>query len=280
MLDEILETAVEAARAGGTVLRWRFGDESLVIDSKGVHDYVSQADRDSEAAVVAAVRRRHPAHRIVAEESGESGGGDGEHEWLIDPLDGTTNFLQGLPVFAVSVACLRRGEIVAGAILDPLRDDLFTACRGGGAFWNGRPLKVSGRPGVDGSFLATGYPFKAKGALDAYLGAFRSALQRAGAIRRCGAAAIDLAYTAAGIYDGFFELRLSPWDLAAGVLLIEEAGGVVSDLDGGDRFLAGGNVVAGNPAVHRELLAIFAEHASEGLVDRLVPNRSPVGVDA
>jgi len=284
MYDDLLHTAVEGARAGGEVLRRLFRDPSLVADAKGVHDFVSRADRESEAAVVAAIRRRHPDHRIVAEEgglvsAGPRGGGD-DHEWLVDPLDGTTNFLEGLPVFCVSIACRRGGEIVAGAVLDPLRDDLFTARRGGGAAWNGQPMAVGERPGLDGAFLATGYPFKAKDALDAYLGVFRAALLRAKAIRRCGAAALDLAYVAAGIYDGFFEFRLSAWDLAAGVLLIEEAGGTVSDLDGGRRMLDGGNILAGTPGVHRDLLAVVAEHASEALVDELVPRELPAGVGA
>lgn len=285
MHEDLLHTAVEGARAGGEVLRRSFRDETLAVQAKGVHDYVTAADRESETAVVAAIRRRHPDHRVVAEEGGlvteASGAAGGDAiEWLIDPLDGTTNFLQGLPVFCVSVACRRGDELLAGAILDPLRDDLFTASRGGGAAWNGRPLAVSDRGGLDGAFLATGYPFKAKDALDAYLAVFRAAFLRARSIRRCGSAAIDLAYTAAGIYDGFFEFRLSPWDLAAGVLLIEEAGGVVSDLDGGRRFLESGNVVAGNPATHRQLLAIVREHASEELVDRQVPQGRPVEVGA
>ncbi|HEX2163376.1 MAG TPA: inositol monophosphatase family protein [Thermoanaerobaculia bacterium] len=278
MSEDLLATAVEGARAGAEVLRRWFRDEALVADRKGVHDFVSQADRESEEAVVEVVRRRHPGHRIRAEEGGEVAGGESAHEWLIDPLDGTTNFLQGLPVFCVSVACVERGEPVAGAILDPLRDDLFTARRGGGAAWNGRPIAVSGRDGLDGAFLATGYPFKAKASLDAYLGVFRDTFLRAKSIRRCGAAAIDLAYTAAGIYDGFFEFRLSAWDLAAGVLMIEEAGGVVTDLDGGRGHLASGNVLAGGPAVHRDLLAIARRHASEALLDRQVPRQAPAGV--
>jgi myo-inositol-1(or 4)-monophosphatase len=180
-------------------------------------------------------------------------------------------------VFGVSVACRRGPEVLAGAIIDPLRDDLFTAVKGGGAYANGRRLAVSRQGGVDGAFLATGYPFRAKAALDAYLGIFRAAFLRAKSIRRCGAAAIDLAYTAAGIYDGFFELRLSPWDIAAGVLMIEEAGGAASDLDGGRGYLASGNIVAGSPGVHRELLAIVSRHAGEALIDELVPRGTPAG---
>ena len=270
---DLLSTATAAARAGGEVLLRHFRDAGLAIHRKGEHDFVTEADHGSEEAVVAEIRRRHPGHRILAEEGGERVGGADAHEWLIDPLDGTTNFLQGLPMFCVSVACRRGGELVAGVVLDPLRDDLFTAARGAGAHWNGRPIRVSGRDGVDGAFLATGYPFKAKDALDVYLAIFHDAFLRTRSIRRCGAAALDLAHTAAGIYDGFFEFRLSPWDLGAGVLLVEEAGGRVSDLDGGDAYIAGGNVVAGAPGVHRDLLEITRRHAGEARLDELVPRR-------
>lgn len=273
---DLLDTALEAARAGAAVLSRYFRDEALVVEHKAANDFVSRADRESEAAAVGVVRRRHPAHGILAEEGGgrETSGG-AEVEWLIDPLDGTTNFLQGLPVFCISVACRRGDELLAGVVLDPTRDDVFTAARGAGAHWNGRPIKVSLRLGLAGSFLATGYPFKAKAALGEYLAIFRDAFERAKSIRRCGAAALDLAYTAAGVYDGFFEFRLSPWDLGAGVLLIEQAGGVVTDLDGGRRFLEGGNTVAGGPAVHAELLAVVRRHASEELLDRKVPQVGP-----
>ena len=217
---------------------------------------------------------------------GAIGGGEGEtktgddHRWLIDPLDGTTNFLQGLPVFCVSVACLRGGRPVAGVVLDPLRGDLFTAIRGGGATWNDRPMRVSARAGLDDAFLATGYPHKAKDALDAYLAIFHDAFLRTRSIRRCGAAALDLAYTAAGIYDGFFEFRLSPWDLGAGVLLVEEAGGRVSDLDGGGAYLGRGNVVAGTAGVHRDLLEVVGRHAGEAFLDRVVPlEPAPAGAE-
>ncbi|MCB1008719.1 MAG: inositol monophosphatase, partial [Acidobacteria bacterium] len=186
-------------------------------------------------------------------------------------LDGTTNFLHGLPVWAVSVACRRRDRWLAGVILDPCGGNRFTASRGGGAFWNGREMRVSDRPGVQGSFLATGYPFRALSALDLYLELFRSVLVRARAVRRCGAAALDLAYTAAGVYDGFFELRLSIWDIAAGALLIEEAGGVLTDLDGAAGWTASGNVLAGAPGVQAELLELARAVASEERIDRLVP---------
>jgi myo-inositol-1(or 4)-monophosphatase len=282
MYEDLLATALTAAEAGAAVLRRSFRDESLAVERKGENDFVTAADRDSEQAIVAEIRRRHPDHAILAEEGGggdRRGGGD-EIEWLVDPLDGTTNFLQGLPVFCVSVACRRGDRLLAGVVHEPLREDRFTALAGGGASWNGKPMRVSGRPGLAGAFLATGYPFKAHAALDVYLDVFRAVFLRARAIRRCGAAALDLAYTAAGVYDGFFEFRLSPWDLAAGALLIEEAGGRVSDLDGGAGYLASGNVVAGSPGVHLELLATLADRGGEAEVERRDPRPTAAGARA
>jgi myo-inositol-1(or 4)-monophosphatase len=190
---------------------------------------------------------------------------------VIDPLDGTSNFLQGLPLFCTSVACCREGRPVAGVIVEPLTGAVYSAVRGGGAFRDGERLAVSDQPGLDGAFLATGFPFRALAALDLYLAAFREVFLHARAIRRCGSAALDLAWTAAGIFDGFFEFRLSPWDLAAGALLVEEAGGRVSDLDGGSDYWTGGNVVAGNPAVWRELRAAVARHADEARLNEADP---------
>jgi myo-inositol-1(or 4)-monophosphatase len=267
----LLETAVLAARAGGEVLLRHFRGGDLDVRLKAENDYVTRADRESEAAIAALIRDRHPGDHLLGEEGGAHAGGRGVRQWLIDPLDGTTNFLHGLPVFSVSVACREAGELVAGVVLDPLADNLFTATRGAGAHWNGRPMRVSTRAGLRAAFLATGYPFRAQAALDVYLDIFREIFQHTGAIRRCGSAALDLAYTAAGIYDGFFEFRLSPWDLAAGVLLIQEAGGMVSDLDGGARFLESGNLLAGGPQVWPALRAAVARHASEARLQELVP---------
>ncbi|HVT61007.1 MAG TPA: inositol monophosphatase family protein [Thermoanaerobaculia bacterium] len=272
MYEELLETAVLAARAGARVLERHFRSAELEVTRKGENDFVTRADRESEAAVLGEIRRRHPGHRILAEEGGGAGaGGDSEFQWLIDPLDGTTNFLQGLPVWSVSVACRRDEEVVVGVVDDPAGKNLFTAARGAGARWNGKPMAASPHGGLAGAFLATGYPFRAHATLDAYLAIFRDVFLQAKAIRRCGSAALDLAYTAAGVYDGFFEFRLSPWDIGAGVLLVREAGGLLTDLDGGERFFGGGNVVAGGPAVQRELLAAVARHASEAQLDRLSP---------
>jgi myo-inositol-1(or 4)-monophosphatase len=276
MEEELLETAIAAARAGADVLERYFRRDGLQVSRKGQNDFVTEADQKSEAAVLDVIRRRFPDHRIVAEEGGAADlNRESEHEWLVDPLDGTTNFLQGLPVWCVSVACRRAGRIVAGAILDPEGDNLFSALRGRGATWNGRPMSTSGHPGLDGAFLATGYPFKALPTLDVYLGIFRDVFRRSKAIRRCGSAALDLAYTAAGVYDGFFEFRLSPWDIGAGILLIEEAGGVVTDLDGGADYFRGGNVVAGGRDVQQELRDVMASHAREADLDRLNPVGAP-----
>jgi len=290
--EHLAAVAVDAARAGGAVLRRLFGAEALDVRRKGENDFVTRADHESEAAVVGVIRDAFPDHAILAEESGAFGGptvGSAAPEWvewIIDPLDGTTNFLQGLPVWCVSVACRAcdgnggGGALLAGAVYDPLGDRLFSAVRGGGATLNGAPMKVSERPGLDGAFLSTGYPFRAHAALDLYLGAFRDVFQHARAIRRCGAAALDLAFTAAGVYDGFFEFRLAPWDLAAGVLLIREAGGTVTDLDGGEGFLEGGNVVAGAPGVQRDLRRAVSRHAGEATLRELTEPTGPAAAHA
>ena len=271
VLDEILGTARLAAHAGSAVVERYFRDPSLVARAKSPNDFVTIADRESEREIVATIRSRHPEHRILAEEGGDVGAQEGELSWLVDPLDGTTNFMHGLPIFAVSVACWKGDRPVAAVVLEPAQNNEFSAVRGGGASWNGEAMKVSGRRGLDGAFIATGYPFRARAAVDTYLALFKSVFLRAKSLRRPGAAALDLAYTAAGVYDGFFEFRLAPWDIGAGVLLIEEAGGAVTDLDGGRGYLRSGNLVAGSPGVHADLLETVAEHTSEEHLETLAP---------
>jgi myo-inositol-1(or 4)-monophosphatase len=273
MTDHLLQTAIAAAHAGSRIVSRYFRDAGLEVGAKGENDFVTQADKESEAAVLAEIRKQFPEHRILAEEGGGAGVGSGDYEWLVDPLDGTTNFMQGLPVYSVSVACRKGDELLVGVIEDPEGKNLFTATRGGGAFWNDRPMAATPRESITGAFLATGYPFRALPTLDLYLGIFRDVFLHAKAIRRCGSAALDLAYTAAGVYDGFFEFRLSPWDIGAGILLVREAGGVVTDLDGGEGFFASGNIVAGGPAVQRNLLEIVRRHASEEAIERVNPSR-------
>jgi myo-inositol-1(or 4)-monophosphatase len=275
MERELLDTAIAAAAAGAEVVSRYFRGTGLDVRQKGENDFVTRADKESEEAIVRTILSRHPDHQILAEEGGARAGGGGDHEWVIDPLDGTTNFLQGLPVFCVSVACRKGDELLAGAIHDPSGENVFAAAAGAGATWNGKPMRVSSQAGLKGAFLATGYPFRAHPTLDLYLAAFRDAFLEVKAIRRCGAAALDLAYTAAGVYDGFFEFRLSPWDIAAGILLIREAGGRVTDLDGGEDFFRSGNVVAGTVGVQRELRATIGRHASEAALDRIHPFGPP-----
>ena len=273
----LLEVALEAAAAGAQVLREQFRSASLSVHAKGRNDLVSSADHAAEAAVARVIRGHFPDAVFLGEESGRSGGRRDGLEWIVDPLDGTNNFLQGLPIFCTSVACCRRDEPVAGVVHEPLTGTVYSAVRGGGAWRHesgngaGERLQVTARTGLDGAFLATGFPFRAHAALDLYLAAFREVFLEARAVRRCGAAALDLAHTAAGIYDGFFEFRLSPWDLAAGVLLIEEAGGRVSDLDGGRDYFAGGNVVAGGEGVWQQLRRAVNRHADEARLHAVDP---------
>ncbi len=270
-LETLLATAVDAAQEAAPILLSLFRGSSLEVQQKSDYDLVSQADHESEAKLVSCLQKAFPEHGILAEEGGEIGRpGDG-YQWLIDPLDGTSNYLQGLPYFAISLACRKDAELLAAVVLDPVGDNLFTATRGGGAFWNGRPISVSSSDSLEGTFLATGYPWKARAAFDAYLLIFRDVFLRARGVRRCGAAALDLAYTAAGVYDGFFEFRLAPWDIGAGALLVREAGGKVSDLDGGEAYLQGGNLVAGPANLQTELLEVIRNHVDEAALDRLDP---------
>ncbi len=271
MPPALLATALAAAEAGADVLVRNFRSPSLASSEKARNDWVTSADHASEGAIVAVLAGALPGHRILTEEAGWLGGADSRHEWLVDPLDGTANFLRGLPVWGLSIACRRDGELVAGVVLDPLGGSRFVVERGGGAFWNERRMAVSKQRSLTGAFLATGFPFRAKAALDPYLAAFREVFLAARGVRRCGAATLDLAYTAAGVFDGFFEFRLSPWDIAAGALLITEAGGLVTDLDGGEAFLESGNVVGGAPGVQRELREVLARHADEARLAALVP---------
>jgi len=259
---ELLAVAVTAAQIGGEVLRRHF--RSLApeqVSEKARNDYVSAADRESEEAIAAFLRRETPDLGLLAEEGGASGAAGAR--WVVDPLDGTANFIHAFPHFAVSVALVEGDEPRVGAVYDPMRDEMFSAARGGGAWCDGRRLAATARTGLQGAFMTTGFPFRMHAMIDLYLCVFRDVFLRVAAIRRPGAAALDLAHTAAGIFDGFFEFCLSPWDIAAGALLVREAGGVVTDLDGGGAIFAHGNVVAAAAGVHPELLALIRRHCRE-----------------
>jgi myo-inositol-1(or 4)-monophosphatase len=246
----LLDTAVRAAKAGGEILLpyWRNLPHGSV-EEKQQNDYVTRADRESEEAILSTIRSRFPEDAFLGEEGGVRAGADGARTWIVDPLDGTSNFVSGFPFWCVSIAARDAEGLCVGVVWDPLRDELYRAERGSGAFRNGTRISVTGRPGLEGAFVATGFPFRNREKIDTYLALFRAIFLEARAIRRAGSAALDLAYVAAGVFDGFFEFRLSPWDVAAGALLIQEAGGVVTDYDGGDAYIERGNVIAGPPGV-------------------------------
>ncbi len=258
-LDGFLAAAVDAARAAGAViLDGARNRASLQIERKQANDFVSKVDKGAEHAIIALLASRFPEHAFIAEETGNSG--SSEHVWLIDPLDGTTNFLHGIPHYCISIA-LRVGEqVMVAVILDPLNDRLFTATRGGGSRLNGERIRVAARAGLNEAVIGTGIPFSDLSFMDAYMGSLRTIATRCAGIRRAGAAALDLAYVAAGWLDGFWEKNLHPWDVAAGSLLIQEAGGVITDFGGGERFVMSGQAVAGAPGVHRELLEVLRDY--------------------
>jgi myo-inositol-1(or 4)-monophosphatase len=255
---ELREACAEAARRGGAVLRERFG-RARTIEYKGGIDLVTDADRASEAAVLDLLRARFPGAALLAEESGASGGEREGLRFVVDPLDGTTNYAHGLPHFAVNVAAEDARGLAAAATYDPLRDELFLSARGEGATLNGAPLRVSSADALYRSLLVTGFPYDIHEDQELPLRLFGGFLSRARAIRRLGSAALDLAYVACGRFDGFWEMKLKPWDLAAGVLLVREAGGVATDYRGDGRILETGEIVAGNPAIHPQLLEVIAQ---------------------
>jgi myo-inositol-1(or 4)-monophosphatase len=258
-MNEFLKIAVTAARLAGDIILKNLGNLSASdVQTKQAFDFVTKVDRWSESAIIATIREKFPYHSFLAEETLKQADA-GAYRWIIDPLDGTTNYIHGYPVFSVSIALEYGGDIVVAVVFDPLRDDLFHAIKGGGAFLNNRQIRVSGITTLADSLIATGFPFRAKDMLDLYLSAFRKIFSAVSDIRRAGSAAVDLAYVAAGRCEGFFELKLCPWDMAAGSLLITEAGGLVTDFGGGNSFLSTGNIVAGNTHIHPEILRIIRE---------------------
>jgi myo-inositol-1(or 4)-monophosphatase len=254
----MLNVAVMAARRGGdTLIRTLPKLDKLKIEQKGRNDFVSEADRAAERAVIDVIRKHYPDHAIIAEESGEQG--ESDYTWVIDPLDGTTNFLHGFPVFCVSVGLLYKGRPEHGAVYDPMRQELFTASRGDGAQLDGRRIRVSGQKILGRALLGTGFPFRdANLAVDPYLSMLNKAMSETAGIRRCGAAALDLCYVAAGRLDAFWETGLSIWDMAAGVIIIREAGGIVSGLDGSENFMQAGHILTGSPKIYSETARLFA----------------------
>jgi len=265
-MHPMLNIAVRAARSAGNVITRSMGRlDSISIQTKERNDFVTEVDREAERVIITVLRKAYPDHAILAEESGTTAGDD--FEWIIDPLDGTTNYLHGFPQFAVSIALRHRGRMEQAVVYDPLSQELFTATRGAGAMLNDRRIRVSNRKGLEGSLLGTGFPFKAQHHLETYLDMFRALFPESAGIRRAGSAALDLAFVAAGRLDGFWEIGLSTWDMAAGVLLIQEAGGLSSDFSGGHNYLESGNLVSGNPKVFAEILKAIRPHVTADLAN-------------
>ncbi len=254
-----LNIAVKAARKAASIINRASNDLDLLkIQSKSPNDFVTEVDRAAEAAIIDVLREAYPNHAILAEESGEAGDmANAEYQWIIDPLGGTTNFIHGFPQYAISIAQTRNGVLEHAVIFDPNRNELFTASKGRGAYLNDRRIRVSKRVRLNEALIGTGFPFRQFDHVDAYLAMFKELTQKTAGIRRPGSAALDLAWVACGRIDGFWELGLSPWDMAAGVLMVQEAGGLVSDLAGEADYLTTGNVVAGAPKIFAQLLPII-----------------------
>lgn len=252
-MHPMLNIAVRAARKAGDTITQHIDDiPDLVVLAKGPNDFVTKVDKLAESLIIETIRDAYPDHSFLAEESGEHG--EGDYQWIIDPLDGTTNFLHGYPQFSVSIALKHKGILDQAVIYDPTRSELFTATRGRGAFLDNRRIRVGKRTGINGALLGTGFPVRKYDELDAYLETFKVMFRGTSGIRRAGSAALDMAYVACGRLDGFWELHLQPWDIAAGTLLIQEAGGIVGDVDGGSDHMKKGSVVAGNPRVFKEMI--------------------------
>jgi len=253
-----IETALIAAEKASQVLVKYFGKlKEEEIELKAKNDYVTEADKLSEMIIINTIRKIFPNHTIVAEESGKHAGSD--WKWYIDPLDGTKNFIHGLPVFCISIAVEYKEELIAAVVKAPCLGETFTAEKGSGAYCNGKRIRVSTRE-FEEALIATGFPFRGKEHLNRYLECFKEVFLKVSGLRRCGSAAIDLAYTAKGVFDGFWEMALHPWDIAAGVLLIEEAGGRVSDFKGGRGYLKNGNIVGASPKTFTKLLEVVSRH--------------------
>ena len=257
-----LNIAISAARAAGQILLRNVARRNeLKIQHKGINDFVTEVDYLAEQEIISVIHKSYPSHTIIAEETGHQEGD--ECEWIIDPLDGTTNFLHGIPQWAVSIAMRENNKLQVGVVYDPFKEELFCASRGEGATLNNRRIRVTTHKDLQGSLIGTGLPYRVDQELDTYLATLRAVLAHTSGIRRAGSAALDLAYVAAGRFDGFWEFGLNIWDIAAGVLLIQEAGGLVSDFDGGHDYMETGNIVAANGKLFKPLLTTLNSAVKE-----------------
>jgi myo-inositol-1(or 4)-monophosphatase len=257
-LSPALNIMVAAARKAGRALIRDFGElENLQISKKGPADFVSNADSRTERILVEELTRARPGYSFLLEEGGEIPGPDKTHRFIIDPIDGTTNFLHGIPQFAISIALEREGHLVSGLVYNPVTDEMYVAEKGHGAYLNDRRLRVAARTRLPESLIASGAPFMGKEGREQFLAELDAVIASTSGMRRFGSASLDLAWTASGRFDAFWERNLKPWDIAAGILLVREAGGVITDLDGRDSMLETGHIIAGNETIHRLLLDLF-----------------------
>ena len=260
-MHPMINTAVKAARRAAAIInRASFDIDRLQVTEKKHNDFVTEVDQAAEQAIIDVLKNAYPDHAILAEESGASANlhDENEHVWIIDPLDGTTNFIHGFPQYCVSIALQQRGQITQAVVYDPTRNDLFTATKGAGAYLNEKRIRVTRRDKIGDALIGTGFPYTDLTGLDEYLKMFRIMTEKSAGLRRPGAAALDLAYVAAGRLDGFFEKNLKPWDIAAGSLLITEAGGIVGTFAGESDYLYKGNVIAGTPKIFAQMVSLLA----------------------
>ncbi|PCJ86451.1 MAG: inositol monophosphatase [Thiotrichaceae bacterium] len=258
-MQPMVNIAVRAARAAGDIIVRNMDRlDRLKVVTKQNNDFVTSVDHMAEEIIIATIKDAYPDHGILAEESGTQSE-DSEYQWIIDPLDGTTNYLHGFPQFAVSIALKYRGRLEAGVIYDPIAQELFTASRGNGAMLNDKKIRVTGHKGLTNALIGTGFPYYDQSYLDTYLETMKEIMQKTAGLRRPGSAALDLAWLAAGRIDGFWEFNLKAWDIAAGVLIVREAGGIVSDFENSDGYLESGDIIAAAPKVFPEMIKIIQE---------------------
>jgi myo-inositol-1(or 4)-monophosphatase len=265
-MHPMLNTAVKAARRGATVInRASFDLDRIKVTDKGHNDFVTEVDRAAEQAIIEVLLNAYPGHAILAEESGASANlhDDAENVWIIDPLDGTTNFIHGFPQYCVSIALQQRGQITQSVVYDPTRNDLFTATKGAGAYLNEKRIRVGKRDKLADALIGTGFPYRDMQQLDTYVEMFKAVVKNSAGLRRPGSAALDLAYVAAGRLDGFFEKGLRPWDIAAGALLVTESGGIMGDFTGESDYLYKGDVIAGSPKVFAQMITLLSPFAKK-----------------
>ncbi|MEE9397808.1 MAG: inositol monophosphatase family protein [Methylococcales bacterium] len=265
-MQPMLSIAIRAARnAGDIIVRSMQKLDTIQVTQKGKNDFTSDVDIRAEQEIIAVIHKSFPDHGILAEESGLLKGRRDEFLWIIDPLDGTINYLHGFPQFAVSIALKHKGKYQQAVVYDPLRQELFTASRGGGAHLNNRRLRVTKQTDMPGALIGTGFPFKHQQHLDAYLAMFKTLIKEVGGIRRAGAAALDLAYVAAGRLDGYWEIGVKEWGMAAGVLLVQEAGGIVTDFGNGSDYERKGNIIAASASFHKTIQRLIIPHVTDSL---------------